>query len=153
MKVYRLKEEQFLPISLDEAWEFFSSPMNLNEITPDEMNFQTISGADEKAFQGQIIRYKIKPFLNIPMNWVTEIKHLSERHYFVDEQRFGPYKFWHHLHRFKEVEGGVMMEDILHYALPMGLLGEIFGGGFVAKKVNGIFSYRREKLDQIFKAQ
>ena len=150
MKVYRLETKQILPINMDLAWEFFSSPKNLNEITPKDMSFTIISGADQKMYAGQLIRYKIKPLLNIPMSWVTEITHCEERKYFVDEQRFGPYKLWHHQHHFKEVDGGIEMIDLLHYALPMGWLGNMFAGGFVSNKVESIFDYRYKVLEKRF---
>ncbi len=150
LKLHRLQYSLLLPISLDEAWTFFSSPKNLNEITPDDMSFEIISGADERMYAGQIITYRIKPMLNIPMNWVTEITHSVDRQYFIDEQRFGPYKFWHHLHRFEATTNGVLMTDILHYALPFGFLGEIMGKLFIHQKVKGIFSFREKKLIHLF---
>ena len=150
MKIYRLHKQQHLPVSLTEAWQFFSNPANLNEITPNDLSFEIQSGADEPTFAGQVICYRIRPILNIPMNWVTEITHCVEQSYFVDEQRFGPYQFWHHLHRFKADEQGVLMEDILHYALPMGILGELVAGAMVRRKVEGIFTYRFKKLEALF---
>ncbi len=150
MKVYKLYRKQLLPVSLERAWAYFSSPKNLNEITPPDMNFQILSGADEAMYTGQIIQYKINPIANIPLSWVTEITHCEDLKCFVDEQRFGPYKFWHHLHRFTPTSEGILMEDILHYALPMGLLGEILAGSFVQKKVEGIFDYRYQALERIF---
>jgi ligand-binding SRPBCC domain-containing protein len=150
MKIHQLEVSQSLPISLDEAWDFFSSPKNLDLITPDDMSFQIISGADSKAYAGQLITYKIKPILNIPMNWVTEITQCVEGKYFIDEQRFGPYKFWHHQHHFEITNEGVLMKDILHYALPFGFLGEMMGNLFIHQKVKGIFSYREKKLNEIF---
>jgi ligand-binding SRPBCC domain-containing protein len=95
-----------LPISLQEAWDFFSVPGNLDRITPDDMSFEILSGAKEPTFAGQIITYRIRPFLGIPMNWVTEITQAVAGSHFIDEQRFGPYRFWHHLHRFTEKDGG-----------------------------------------------
>jgi ligand-binding SRPBCC domain-containing protein len=150
LKIHRLQFTQLLPISLDEAWTFFSSPKNLNEITPDDMSFEIISGTEERMYAGQIITYRIKPMLNIPMNWVTEITQSEDRHYFIDEQRFGPYKFWNHLHRFEATAEGVLMTDILHYALPFGFLGEIMGKLFIHQKVNSIFRQREKKLMDIF---
>ncbi len=150
MKVHRFETEQILPVSLSEAWDFFSSPKNLDLITPDDMSFEIKSGAGTKTFAGQIITYKIKPLLNIPMNWVTEITQCVEGQYFIDEQRFGPYRFWHHQHHFKEIENGILMNDILHYALPLGPLGELMGKLFIHKKVMNIFSYREKKLNEIF---
>ncbi len=150
MKLFRLHKKQQLPISLEEAWAFFSTPKNLNEITPPDMSFNILSGADEPTYTGQIIRYKIAPVAGIPMNWVTEITYCEPGHYFIDEQRFGPYSFWHHQHRFTPNDKGVMMEDILHYGLPMGWLGRLVAGSFVRNKVEHIFEYRFKKLENIF---
>jgi len=91
MKIYRLHTKQKLPISIDTAWEFLSNPKNLETITPESMGFKTISGDDRDIFPGQIIQYIVKPLFGIPMKWVTEITHVVDKKYFVDEQRFGPY--------------------------------------------------------------
>ena len=153
MKVHKLEVQQNLPISLNEAWDFFSSPGNLDLITPDDMSFEILSGADSKMYAGQLITYNIKPLLGIPMTWVTEITQCLEKQFFIDEQRFGPYKFWHHQHRFEETEDGVNMKDILHYVLPFGFVGELLGNLFLHKKVKKIFEYRRQKLEEIFKQE
>ena len=99
---------QQLPISLEEAWIFFSNPANLKEITPADMGFQIVSkyhGTD--MYAGQVIEYKVRPLFRIPIYWMTEITHVEDKKYFVDEQRFGPYSLWHHQHHFKEIEGGI----------------------------------------------
>ena len=153
MKIHKLEVEQMLPISLDEAWGFFSSPRNLDLITPDDMSFEIISGAEDKAYAGQIITYKIKPLLNLPVNWVTEITQCVDKKYFIDEQRFGPYKFWHHQHHFRATDEGVHMTDILHYGLPFSFIGEIMGSLFIHDKVKNIFAYREQKLNEIFKSE
>ena len=142
-KVYTLQTEQFIPISLAEAWDFFSSPANLAKITPAHMGFHIISKHhSEKMYAGQIIEYTVKPLLGIPLYWMTEITHVQEGSYFVDEQRFGPYVMWHHQHHFKEVTGGVMMTDIVHYKIPLGFLGDIAHWLFVKKQLKGIFDFR-----------
>lgn len=150
MKIYTLHKKQQLPISLDEAWEFFSNPKNLNTITPDSMKFTTISGDDRRMFAGQIIQYTVTPLLGIKMKWVTEITHVVPKEYFVDEQRFGPYSLWHHKHFFKEIPGGVEMEDIINYKLPMGIIGEMAHPFLVKPKLKEIFDYRRHKLIELF---
>ncbi len=150
MKIYRLVSEQILPVTLTEAWDFFSAPENLDRITPDDLSFEIKSGAGERTYAGQVITYRIRPVANIPMLWVTEITQCVDQSYFIDEQRFGPYRFWHHLHRFTEHPDGVLMEDVLHYALPGGWLGEAFGASFVGNKVNGIFTYRGKVLQTLF---
>jgi ligand-binding SRPBCC domain-containing protein len=142
---------QKLPISLEEAWTFFSNPANLKEITPAHMGFVVVSKHyGEQMYAGQIIRYIVKPVLGIPLKWCTEITHVSENHYFVDEQRFGPYAFWHHQHRFTAIDEGVLMEDILHYKVPLGFIGDIVDSLFVRNEVNGIFKYRKKILEERF---
>ena len=146
----RIVFHQNLPISLDYAWDFFSSPKNLNEITPAEMTFKILDNIPEKMYAGLFIRYKVAPVLNIPLNWVTEITHVADKQFFVDEQRVGPYAIWHHEHHFEEIDGGVKMTDILHYHVGMGPLGWIAEKIFVNAKVQGIFDYRFTKLEQLF---
>jgi ligand-binding SRPBCC domain-containing protein len=150
MKIYTLKSKQKLPITLEQAWDFFSDPMNLNTITPDDMGFKTLSGADRKMYPGQVIQYIVTPLLGIPMKWVTEITHVIDKEYFVDEQRFGPYALWHHKHFFKEIPGGVEMEDIVDYKLPMGVLGELMHPVLVRPRLEQIFAYRTKKLVELF---
>lgn len=150
MKIYTLKSKQKLPISLEQAWDFFSDPMNLNTITPDDMGFKTLSGADRKMYPGQVIQYIVTPLLGIPMKWVTEITHVIDKEYFVDEQRFGPYALWHHKHFFKEIPGGVEMEDIVDYKLPMGVLGQLMHPVLVRPRLEQIFAYRTQKLVELF---
>lgn len=148
--MYTLQTSQKLPITLEQAWDFFSDPKNLNTITPDSMKFKTLSGDDRKMFQGQIIRYKISPFPLISMEWITEISHVEDRRFFVDEQRFGPYKFWHHKHFFTEIDGGVFMEDIVDYKVPFGIIGKLFHPLIVRPKLKEIFVFRKQKLIEIF---
>ncbi|MEZ4779229.1 MAG: SRPBCC family protein [Flavobacteriaceae bacterium] len=150
MKIYTLSTKQFLPISIEVAWDFLSNPKNLQTITPDYMGFQIVSGADRKMYPGQIIQYLVTPVFGIKTKWVTEITHVNEGRYFVDEQRFGPYALWHHKHFLKAVDGGVEMEDIIDYKLPFGLLGQLFQPILVKPKLEEIFSYRKEKLSALF---
>jgi ligand-binding SRPBCC domain-containing protein len=152
MKTYVLKTEQAIPISLDMAWDFFSSPLNLAKITPNDIGFVVTSDytTESKVYAGMIITYKISPLLGIKMNWMTEITHVSEKQYFVDEQRFGPYAMWHHQHHFKEIKGGVLMNDILHYAIPYGAIGRLSNNIFVGKKVKQIFAFREKAIEKMF---
>lgn len=150
MKVYQLKSTQFLPISLDQAWEFLSDPRNLKTITPDYMGFEICDGADRPMYQGQIIQYIVTPVFGIKTKWVTEITHVVDKSFFVDEQRFGPYAFWHHKHFLKEVPGGVEMEDIIDYKIPFGWLGQLVHPILVKPKLNEIFNYRTQKLTELF---
>lgn len=152
MSVYQLSRKQFLPISIEEAWSFFSSPKNLQTITPDYMGFKIKSGADSAMYPGQLITYTVSPVLGIPMGWVTEITHVDSPNYFVDNQRFGPYAMWHHKHFFKVLENGVEVEDIVDYKLPLGFLGNIAHVLFVKNKLKQIFDYREKKLIELFGA-
>ena len=151
MKIYQHKTSQKLNISKNNAWDFFSNPSNLSKITPTWLNFEVRTKLPEKMYSGMIITYFVRPLLNIPQTWVTEITHVNEPNYFVDEQRFGPYKMWHHEHIFKSTEsGGVMMEDIVCYAVPFGFLGRILNRLVIEKKISEIFNYRREVLIKMF---
>ena len=150
MKIYRLESKQNLPISKKEAWEFLSNPKNLKTITPEYMSFDILSGADRPMFAGQIIQYIVTPLLGIKTKWVTEITHVVEGEYFVDEQRFGPYALWHHKHFIKEIPGGVEMEDIIDYKVPMGILGQLVHPFIVKPKLDEIFEFRRKKLIERF---
>jgi ligand-binding SRPBCC domain-containing protein len=152
VKTYYLKFEQKLPIPLVEAWNFFSSPLNLAKITPSQMKFVVTSDYDEntKMYPGMIITYKIKPLLGIKMNWMTEITHVKEDEYFVDEQRFGPYALWHHQHHFKEIKGGVLMTDQLNYAIPYGIIGRFANKILVEKQIKAVFDYRTKEVNKLF---
>ena len=150
MKIYQLKTKQKLPISVDKACSFLSDPNNLKEITPEKMNFRILSGADRPIYAGQIIQYKVTPMLGITTKWVTEITHVKDKEYFVDEQRFGPYSLWHHKHFIKKIEGGVEMEDVVDYKVPFGILGQIAHVLFVKNKLKQIFKYRENKLNKLF---
>ena len=150
MKIYTLHKKQRLPISVQQAWDFLSNPKNLKSITPDYMGFNILSGADRPMFAGQIIQYIVTPVLGIKTKWVTEISHVVDKKYFVDEQRFGPYALWHHKHFIKEVDGGVEMEDIIDYKLPFGILGQLVHPILVKPKLEEIFNYRAKKLEELF---
>lgn len=152
-QVYSLKTVQQMPVSLDLAWEFFSNPANLKEITPSNLGFQIISKHHgDRMYAGQIIEYKVSPVLGIPLYWMTEITHVAHKQFFVDEQRFGPYTLWHHQHHFKEIPGGVEMTDIVHYKLPLWFLGDIAHGLFVKRQLQQIFNHRFAVVEQRFGA-
>ncbi|HPR84672.1 MAG TPA: SRPBCC family protein [Prolixibacteraceae bacterium] len=148
--VYTLEVSQFLKIDMNEAWKFFSSPENLATITPPGMEFVITSGQPEKMFPGQIITYKVSPFPGFVTNWITEITHVLAGSYFVDEQRFGPYRMWHHIHRFEEKQSGVLMTDQVSYKLPFGFIGRIAHGLFVKAQLKRIFEFREQKLNELF---
>ena len=150
-KVYSIKTIQKIPISLDTAWDFFSKPDNLKEITPDNLGFNIISKHHgTNMYPGQIIEYKVSPILGIPLYWMTEITHVEDKKYFVDEQRYGPYSMWHHQHHFKTIEGGVEMTDIVHYKLPLVFLGDIANIILVKSQLRGIFNHRYKAVDEKF---
>lgn len=150
MKIYRLHKTQKLPISVDTAWKFLCDPKNLKEITPNYMSFDILSGAEKAMYPGQIIQYIVTPVLGIKTKWVTEITHVIDKKYFVDEQRFGPYALWHHKHFIHEIDGGVEMEDIIDYKLPFGILGQLAHPIIVKPKLESIFEYRQHKLIERF---
>ena len=148
--IYTLSTELFLPIDINKAWKFFSSPENLQEITPREMGFKITSGAVQKMYPGQIISYKVGVLPMVRTSWVTEITYVEDYRYFVDEQRYGPYKMWHHEHHFEELEGGVMMRDKVSYKIPFGIFGKILHSLFIKSQLKKIFSYRTEILSKTF---
>ena len=150
MKIFTLKYSQKLPISLNEAWDFLSSPSNLELITPKSMDFNITDYDKKKAYPGQIIQYTVKPLLGIKINWVTEITQVQDKEFFVDEQRFGPYSFWHHKHFIKEIENGVLMEDVIHYKIPLGPIGVLLNFLFINSKLKSIFKYRKQELIKTF---
>lgn len=146
----QLKAIQELPISIEEAWDFFSSPKNLGVITPKSLDFQIKSALPKTMYPGLFIEYTVKPMLGIPMTWVTEITYIKNLEYFVDEQRVGPYTIWHHEHFFKKINGGTEMTDLINYQVPMGAIGEIFEPFLVRPKLTDIFDFRRKKMIELF---
>lgn len=151
MAAHSIKTVQKIPVSLDEAWAFFSNPANLQAITPDGMGFTIISKHHgDVMYAGQLIEYKVRPLAGIPLYWMTEITQVKDRAYFIDEQRFGPYSLWHHQHHFREIPGGVEMTDIVHYKNPLGILGRIANALFVKQKLKTIFDFRYKKVEELF---
>jgi len=150
MRLFLLDERQCLPISIADAWSFFSDPQNLPKITPPSLQLKITSEQFDTIYAGMIITYRVSPFPGIPMNWVTEITHVDKPHLFIDEQRFGPYRFWHHQHHFREIEGGVEIRDIVHYSLLISPLDGIINSLIVKRQLSEIFSYRRRYLEKKF---
>ena len=150
MSLFQLKKEQRIKASIGEIWDFISSPGNLKSITPDYMNFKIISSPEKKIYPGMIIEYHVKPMFGINTTWVTEITHVEDRKFFVDEQRIGPYKMWHHQHILEPIEYGVMMKDIISYKPPFGILGNLANKLIIDSKLNQIFDYRRKAIENIF---
>ena len=148
--MYQLIKKQIVHKDLNTCWDFFSNPANLKVITPDYMGFNVKTQTPNEMYEGLIIGYSVSPFLNIPMEWVTEITHVKDKLFFVDEQRVGPYKLWHHEHHFKEVEEGVEMIDIVSYEPPFGILGKIVHPFIIKPKLEQIFAYRFQKVEAIF---
>jgi ligand-binding SRPBCC domain-containing protein len=150
-KIYRLQYEQVLNASLEDAWRFFSQADNLEKITPTYMRFDITSPHTGKpVYAGQIITYIIRPLLGIPLRWMTEITHVVEGKYFIDEQREGPYRMWHHQHHFEVVPEGVKMTDIVHYSLPLGILGKLAHALFVQRQLQDIFLFRKQAVEKLF---
>jgi ligand-binding SRPBCC domain-containing protein len=149
--MYQLKRQQLVKTDMASCWDFFSSPGNLQKITPKYMGFDVLTDVPDNMYEGLIIEYRVRPLLSIPMNWITEITHVKEHQFFVDEQRKGPYRIWHHEHHFETAQNGVLMSDIVSYELPFGILGKIVHPLFVQKKLNEIFDFRLQVVDDIFK--
>lgn len=150
MKLHRLEARQVLPVSLAEAWDFFSDAANLPRITPPWLSFTVTSELPPRMHPGMIATYTVSPLPGVRVGWVTEITHVAAPHLFVDEQRFGPYRFWHHQHHFAEVEGGVEVRDVVHYALPLQPVSALVRRWMVAPRLRGIFEFRRRTLEGIF---
>ncbi len=149
--MYQLYKEQKIPADINHIWDFISSPGNLQKITPDYMGFQITSRLlSGKMYPGMMISYKVSPIGGIKMTWVTEITHVKENDYFVDEQRIGPYKLWHHEHKLQVIEGGVLMTDIVSYKPPFGIFGMIANKLFIKKQLNHIFEYRTKSIENLF---
>ncbi len=151
MKVYELRRTQLIHASIDDIWSYFSSPANLAALTPAYMKF-TITSKELPAetYPGQIITYKVSPVAGVPLFWMTEITHVLKNTLFVDEQRIGPYKIWHHEHHFKQQQDGVLMTDIVHYSLPVHFLGRLAHNLFIKKQLSDIFDYRFKKIEEHF---
>ena len=150
MKLHRLQRRQHLPVSADAAWRFFSSPLNLPYITPGWLNLTPVGPLPERMFAGMMIRYRLTPLLGIPVTWISEITHVDEPHFFVDEQRFGPYRFWHHQHHFRPFNGGVEMIDTVSYGLKYSIVGTAMHALLIRRRLEEIFNFRQQTLAQYF---
>ncbi|MBX2938977.1 MAG: SRPBCC family protein [Ferruginibacter sp.] len=151
MAFYQFIKTQKIPATMSAVWDFMSSPMNLKDITPSYMNFTVTNQSGQgKMYPGMIITYTVSPLMGIPLNWMTEITHVKEMEYFVDEQRSGPYKLWHHQHKIEPIEGGVIMTDIVTYAPPLGMLGQLANILFIRRQLESIFEFRRLAVEKKF---
>lgn len=149
--IFTLEATQELPIDIKQAWTFFSSPNNLEKITPPHMGFTITSKVTQSAYPGQIISYKVGILPGIKLNWVTEITQVKHELFFIDEQRFGPYKMWHHEHFFESLpNGNTLMRDKISYKIPFGFLGYIAQKLFIKKQLTSIFEFRFKTLDHLF---
>ncbi|MCS7197428.1 MAG: SRPBCC family protein [Candidatus Bipolaricaulota bacterium] len=149
-RIYRLLRTQIVPADIERVWEFFATPRNLNELTPPEMDFTILSGADEPMYPGQLIEYRIQIVPGIVVSWLTEIVHVEPKRRFIDEQRFGPYQFWYHEHRFEPTREGTCIEDYVTYALPLGIIGGVVHELWVRRRLEYIFDFRRQAIERIF---
>ena len=147
--IHELTSSQFIAAPLSRVWAYFSDPKNLNELTPPSMHFE-IKSNPGLMYTGQMIAYRIRILPGIKLSWLTEIRHVKEEAYFVDEQRIGPYRIWYHEHRFVAQNGGVLMTDKVTYALPFGILGEVVHLMWVKRQLRGIFDYRTKKVNELF---
>jgi len=150
LRLERFSSACLLPIGLEKAWEFFSDPRNLERITPPSLGIEITSDLPARMHPGMIVVYRVRPFAGVPVRWVTEITHVREPVLFVDEQRFGPYRFWQHQHHFREIDGGVEVTDRVHYALPLGFAGWLLGGAVVRRRMAEIFAFRKRFLEAAF---
>lgn len=150
--LYKIKREQIIPISISEAWRFFSNPKNLKLITPENLNFRILTEElPQEIYPGLIIEYIVSPLLDININWVTEITALEKEKYFIDEQRFGPYKFWHHLHQFEKIaDNQTKIIDVVNYLPPFGIFGRIANYFFIRDELKKIFDYREKAIEKLF---
>ena len=151
MSVYQLEKKQKIPGTIEKIWDFISSPHNLKKISPPYMGFEiTSNNLPEKMYPGMIISYKISPLFGIKLTWVTEITHVKEKEFFVDEQRIGPYSMWHHQHKIEPIQNGVLMSDIVTYEPPFGIFGKLSNQLFIKKQLERIFNFRETALENIF---
>ena len=150
MKLYRLCRQQTLPVTEEVAWQFFSSPLNLPAITPPWLNLQINGDVSDHMYPGMLIAYRITPFWGVPVKWLSEITHVEPPRYFVDEQRSGPYRFWHHQHHFRSKNGKIEVTDTVAYALKFGPVGTLMHALFIGKRLTDIFDFREKRLAQLF---
>lgn len=151
LRTFSFQAIQQIPVTIDQAWDFFSDPSKLQVITPPDLGFRIISKYQgSRMYPGQLIEYTVRPILDLPLYWMTEITHVADKNYFIDEQRSGPYSFWHHQHHFREIEGGIEMTDIVHYQLPFWVLGNLINAFFIQKQLRNIFQYRHTAVEKVF---
>ncbi len=149
--LHTLHAKQLIPAGINDVWDFFSNPANLQKITPDHMAFKVTSPVlSEKMYPGQMISYRVSPVPGVRTSWLTEITQVREKEFFIDEQRIDPYKIWHHQHIFHPHENGVLMEDIVTYKAPLGCIGRLMEKLFIRKTLRKIFQYRIKRVEELF---
>jgi ligand-binding SRPBCC domain-containing protein len=148
--VHYLHREQIIPAQVKDVWHYFCDPKNLNEITPPNMNFEIIKGGDVEMYEGQIIEYRVEFLRGVKSLWLTEISHVCDEKYFVDEQRVGPYRFWYHEHVFEEHPSGTKMTDQVTYVIPFGILGDFLNTLWISGRLRNIFDFRRQKIIELY---
>ena len=148
--IHYLIREQIVPAPRQKVWDYFCDPQNLDVITPPDMNFEILQGADSKMYPGQLIEYRVEFVRGIRSRWLTEIAHVRAGEYFVDEQRVGPYRFWYHEHGFQETRAGTRMTDRVTYVIPCGVLGDLVNAFWIRKRLEQIFDFRRQKIVELF---
>ncbi len=150
MKLYKLEDKTLINTSMEHCWDFFSNPKNLPIITPEYLSFNIKNELPERMYEGLIIEYTVNPIMKVPLTWISEITFMKKPFYFVDEQRFGPYKFWHHQHYFENSSNGIIMKDIVYYSLHFSFIGKLVHSLIVRKKLEHIFQYRKNIIDNLF---
>lgn len=148
--IHYLHREQVIPAPAEDVWAYFCDPKNLNEITPPDMNFEIVQGGDAAMYKGQIIEYRVEFIRGVRSLWLTEIAHVRDGEYFVDEQRIGPYRFWYHEHIFEKVPNGTKMTDCVTYAIPFAVLGDAVNAVWISKRLKNIFDFRKRKIAELF---
>jgi ligand-binding SRPBCC domain-containing protein len=148
--IHYLQRQQLISASIDQVWEYFSNPHNLNDLTPPDMNFRILTDPLPRMYQGQIIEYRVEFIRGLSSLWLTEIAHVREYEYFVDEQRLGPYQFWYHEHTFQIVEGGVQMTDQVAYSIGYEPFGNFLNAIWIARRLQGIFDFRTNRIKALF---
>jgi ligand-binding SRPBCC domain-containing protein len=148
--IHYLIREQIIPAAIEQVWDYFSDPRNLDEMTPPDMRFQILTAPLPRMYAGQVVEYRVELIRGLPSLWLTEIAHVREPRYFVDEQRLGPYRFWYHEHKFEPVTGGTRMSDQVTYSIGFGPLGDLLNAVWIGRRLRQIFDFRAEKIRQLF---
>ena len=150
-KIYSLETKQIIDRPIEEIWSFFTNPKNLNQLTPSDMNFKILSGNSDDFYEGKIISYSVNPFKFYNIKWVTEITKIKKNDFFIDEQRFGPYKMWHHEHHFiKNNDNTTTIYDKVIYKLPYGIIGKLSHKLFIKKRLLEIFNFRKKTIKKLY---